>query len=117
MVASPLSHSLALTEGRDQVRSHFQFPEQNQRQREAQNMLAVNSVLIGAERVVLARVGLGYHLVCDWPIAQVLDDDQVCSRSAESPVQILPHADLTLERALPAGPLRPGQPHLHEAGA
>lgn len=64
MVASPLSHSLALTEGRDQVRSHFQFPEQNQKPREAQNMLTeVNSVLIGAERVVLARVGLGYHLV------------------------------------------------------
>lgn len=64
MVASPLSHSLALTEGRDQVRFHFQFSEQNQRLREAQNILSeVNSVLAGAKSVLLARVGLGYHLV------------------------------------------------------
>ena len=39
-------------------------------------------------------------LFCDWPIAQVLDDDQECALGVlEFPLcQILPHADLTLEQ-------------------
>lgn len=47
---------------------------------------------------MLARVGLGYHLVCDWPIAQVLDDDQECALEVLEfpPVPNSPHADLTL---------------------
>lgn len=53
MVASTLSHSLALTEGRDHAWSHFQFSGKDQRPKETQNILTeVNSVLAGAQRVV-----------------------------------------------------------------
>lgn len=39
-------------------------------------------------------------LSCDWPTAQVLDDDQECALGVlELPLcQILPYADLTLEQ-------------------
>lgn len=46
------------------------------------------------------RVERGFSLVCDWPTAQVLDDDQEYALGVlELPLcQILPYPDLTLEQ-------------------
>ncbi|XP_073088485.1 extended synaptotagmin-3-like isoform X2 [Manis javanica] len=67
------------------------------------------------------------HLRLEWlspitdpdALAKVLDDDQECALGVlELPLcQMLPLHRPHPGAALSAGPLRPGQPHLHEAGA